>query len=77
MIRNSRIKAITEYKKYLENDPALSPEERESKLNEFLKSTNENVQLQIPDYYCCKITLDLMENPVVTDAGQTYEKTAI
>ena len=25
----------------------------------------------------CKITFELMEDPVVTDSGQTYERTAI
>jgi STIP1 family protein 1 len=33
--------------------------------------------MQIPDYFCCKITLDLMEDPVVTDSGQTYERSVI
>lgn len=31
----------------------------------------------IPDYLQCKITLDLMEDPVITDSGQTYERSAI
>jgi STIP1 family protein 1 len=32
---------------------------------------------QIPDYLVCKITLDIMEEPVTTDSGQTYERSAI
>jgi len=30
------------------------------------------VLFQIPDYLTCKITLDIMEDPVTTDSGQTY-----
>ena len=31
----------------------------------------------IPDYLCCKITLELMEDPYTTESGHTYEKEAI
>ena len=27
----------------------------------------------IPDYLCCKITLDLIDDPYITPAGVTYE----
>lgn len=33
--------------------------------------------MQIPDYFICKITFDIMEDPVTTDSGQTYERSAI
>lgn len=32
---------------------------------------------EIPDWMLCKITLDMMEDPVSTEAGFTYERTAI
>lgn len=40
-------------------------------------SINENIVFQIPDYLICNITLDLMEDPVTTQSGQTYERSAI
>jgi len=33
--------------------------------------------LIIPDYLCCKITLDLMVDPVTTEAGHTYEREVV
>ena len=42
-----------------------------------MNSINENVFFQIPDYLICNITLDLMEDPVTTESGQAYERTAI
>mmetsp|Transcript_33256 Transcript_33256/g.30198 ORF Transcript_33256/g.30198 Transcript_33256/m.30198 type:complete len:92 (-) Transcript_33256:136-411(-) len=33
--------------------------------------------MDIPDYFCCKITMELMEEPVTTQAGLTYEKSAL
>lgn len=32
---------------------------------------------EVPDYMLCKITLEIMEEPVTTEEGMTYEKSAI
>jgi len=42
-----------------------------------LDASNERVVFSIPEYLQCRITLDLMEDPVITDCGQTYERSAI
>jgi len=31
----------------------------------------------VPDYLCCKITLDILKDPVITPSGITYEREAI
>jgi len=46
-------------------------------MEKFINATNEPIVFQIPDYLCCRVTLDLMEDPVITDSGQCYERTAI
>ncbi|KAL0282386.1 UNVERIFIED_CONTAM: U-box domain-containing protein 3 [Sesamum angustifolium] len=33
--------------------------------------------LQIPPYFCCPLSLELMLDPVIVASGQTYERTAI
>ena len=32
---------------------------------------------QIPDYLCCKITLDIFRDPVIAPSGLTYEREVI
>lgn len=32
---------------------------------------------QVPDYLCCAISLDLLEDPVITPCGLTYERSCI
>lgn len=32
------------------------------------------MNMEIPSYLICKITLDIMETPVLTEAGHCYEK---
>lgn len=34
-------------------------------------------KLQVPDYLCCKITLDIFRDPVITPCGVTYERSVI
>lgn len=31
----------------------------------------------MPDYLCCKITLDIFRDPVITPSGFTYERAVI
>lgn len=31
----------------------------------------------MPDYLCCKITLDIFRDPVITPSGVTYERAEI
>jgi STIP1 family protein 1 len=46
-------------------------------LQSFVEATDEQLVFTIPDYLICRITLDLMEDPVTTDSGQTYEREAL
>lgn len=32
---------------------------------------------QVPDYLCCAISLDLLDDPVITPCGLTYERKCI
>ncbi|CAD8105657.1 unnamed protein product [Paramecium primaurelia] len=74
--KNKRL-AIENYKTYLNQRQDLSPELKQKELEGFINSIGNPDQKQeydIPSYLICKITLELMENPVVNDAGQTYER---
>jgi STIP1 family protein 1 len=33
--------------------------------------------VQVPDHLCCKITLDVFRDPVITPSGITYERAVI
>ncbi|BAF22753.2 Os08g0113300 [Oryza sativa Japonica Group] len=33
--------------------------------------------MQVPDHLCCKITLDIFRDPVITPSGITYERAVI
>lgn len=46
-------------------------------MQDFINASDEKILFTIPDYLICKITFEIMEDPVVTDSGQTYERSAI
>ncbi|GAA0140787.1 ubiquitin-protein ligase [Lithospermum erythrorhizon] len=43
----------------------------------FDKAAEDDTPTEIPDYLCCKITLDIFHDPVITPSGVTYERAVI
>eukprot|EP00386_Alphamonas_edax_P006485 GDKI01020973.1.p1 GENE.GDKI01020973.1~~GDKI01020973.1.p1 ORF type:complete len:291 (+),score=46.21 GDKI01020973.1:39-875(+) len=43
----------------------------------FFEDRRERQDREVPDYLCCKITMELMRDPVITPSGVTYERQAI
>ncbi|KAK9161917.1 hypothetical protein Syun_002819 [Stephania yunnanensis] len=43
----------------------------------FAKALKDDTPTEIPDYLCCKITLDILRDPVITPSGVTYERAAL
>ncbi|KAE9611135.1 hypothetical protein Lal_00012075 [Lupinus albus] len=43
----------------------------------FNKAAEDDIPTEIPDYLCCKITLDIFHDPVITPSGHTYERAVI
>ncbi|KAL5562187.1 hypothetical protein UlMin_031934 [Ulmus minor] len=43
----------------------------------FQRAGEADTPKEVPDYLCCKITLDLFRDPVITPSGLTYERSVI
>ncbi|KAJ8421415.1 hypothetical protein Cgig2_023590 [Carnegiea gigantea] len=43
----------------------------------FQKAAEDDTPSEVPDYLCCKITLDIFRDPVITPSGVTYERAVI
>lgn len=47
-------------------------------LNEvFSKAAEADIPTEVPDYLCCKISLEIYRDPVITPGGVTYERTVL
>ncbi|KAH7849582.1 hypothetical protein Vadar_019978 [Vaccinium darrowii] len=40
----------------------------------FTKTAEDDTPTEVPDYLCCRITLDIFRDPVITPSGVTYER---
>ncbi|KMS95710.1 hypothetical protein BVRB_005560 isoform A [Beta vulgaris subsp. vulgaris] len=43
----------------------------------FRKAAEDDIPSEVPDYLCCRITLDIFRDPVITPSGVTYERAVI
>ena len=43
----------------------------------FDKAAESNRPTEIPDYLTCKITMEVLKDPVITPSGITYEKSTL
>ncbi|XVF72322.1 hypothetical protein PTKIN_Ptkin12aG0111900 [Pterospermum kingtungense] len=43
----------------------------------FSEAGEADIPGEVPDYLCCKITLDIFRDPVITPSGVTYERAVI
>lgn len=43
----------------------------------FSTAAEADLPTEVPDYLCCKITLDIFRDPVITPSGVTYERAVI
>jgi len=62
----------------LSNPAADAPEELLNELEEvFKKAAKTDTPAEVPDHLCCKITLDIFRDPVITPSGVTYERAVL
>ncbi|TVU43684.1 hypothetical protein EJB05_10172, partial [Eragrostis curvula] len=60
------------------NPDADEPEEQLNEVEEvFRKAAKTDTPTDVPDHLCCKITLDIFRDPVITPSGVTYERAVL
>ncbi|KAL6857140.1 hypothetical protein ACP4OV_018522 [Aristida adscensionis] len=69
--------ALGNYNK-LGNPGADAPKEQLNELEEvFRRAAKADTPTDVPDHLCCKITLDIFRDPVITPSGITYERAVL
>nr|XP_051200680.1 E3 ubiquitin-protein ligase CHIP isoform X2 [Lolium perenne] len=62
----------------LDNPAVDVSEEHLNELDDvFRKAAKADTPTEVPDHLCCKITLDVFRDPVITPSGITYERAVI
>ncbi|XP_065876085.1 E3 ubiquitin-protein ligase CHIP isoform X2 [Euphorbia lathyris] len=62
---------------FLEDMVASSSKQFDELGKVFKKAAEDDTPTEVPDYLCCKITLDIFRDPVITPSGVSYERAVI
>lgn len=62
---------------FLEDMAASGSKQLQALGKVFEKAAEDDTPVEVPDYLCCKITLDIFRDPVITPSGVTYERAVI
>ncbi|KAL3531059.1 hypothetical protein ACH5RR_010381 [Cinchona calisaya] len=62
---------------FLDEIPEFNTEQLEALNRVFQKAAEDDAPTEVPDYLCCKITLDIFRDPVIAPSGVTYERAVI
>ncbi|ERM99800.1 hypothetical protein AMTR_s00099p00157650 [Amborella trichopoda] len=61
----------------LSNEAEGDPEQLKHLSEVFRKAAEADIPSEVPDHLCCKITLDIFRDPVITPSGITYERAVL
>ncbi|KAI7749703.1 hypothetical protein M8C21_031737 [Ambrosia artemisiifolia] len=68
---------VTEVEGFIDEVANTTTEQLEALNSVFSKAAEFDTPTEIPDYLCCRITLDIFRDPVTAPSGFTYEKAVI
>ncbi|KAK9726649.1 hypothetical protein RND81_05G228200 [Saponaria officinalis] len=76
-LKEKHVNASAEEGTVDESPPGALDKQLETLELVFEKAAEDDTPSEMPDYLCCKITLDLFRDPVITPSGFTYERSVI
>ncbi|XP_028765316.1 E3 ubiquitin-protein ligase CHIP-like [Neltuma alba] len=68
---------VSQMEGFIDDVDALHSQELKALERVFCEAAKADMPTEIPDYLCCRITLDILRDPVITPSGHTYERAVI
>lgn len=68
---------VAEMEGFVDEVTTSQSEQLEALERVFNKAAEADTPTEVPDYLCCRITLDIFHDPVITPSGLTYERAVI
>ncbi|KAK7293194.1 hypothetical protein RJT34_16057 [Clitoria ternatea] len=72
-----RVLEVSQMEGFIDDASSSHLEQVEALRKVFNKAAEDNVPTEVPDYLCCRISLDIFRDPVITPSGVTYERAVI
>lgn len=76
-LREKHLQDISQSEGFLDEVSDQNSAQLEALKRVFNTATEADIPAEVPDYLCCKITLDIFRDPVITPSGVTYERAVI
>uniref|UniRef100_A0A5B7B8R8 RING-type E3 ubiquitin transferase n=1 Tax=Davidia involucrata TaxID=16924 RepID=A0A5B7B8R8_DAVIN len=76
-LRDKHLLDMSQMEGFLDEATNSNSEQLEALGRVFRKAAEADMPTEVPDYLCCKITLDIFRDPVITPSGVTYERAVI
>ncbi|KAI5679912.1 hypothetical protein M9H77_01139 [Catharanthus roseus] len=76
-LEEKHLRDSVEVEGFLDETTEAYSEQLEALGRVFRKAAEGDTPAEVPDYLCCKITLDIFRDPVITPSGVTYERAEI
>ncbi|KAK4742873.1 hypothetical protein SAY87_000874 [Trapa incisa] len=77
VLKEKHSKEYTQSEGFVDELDQLQVERLDLLQQVFQKAAAADTPTEVPDYLCCKITLDIFRDPVITPSGVTYERAVI
>ncbi|XP_031099599.1 E3 ubiquitin-protein ligase CHIP-like isoform X2 [Ipomoea triloba] len=76
-LKEKHLLNISQMEGFLDEKEDIFSKQLEALNEVFRKAVADDTPIDVPDYLCCKITLDIFRDPVITPSGVTYERAVI
>nr|XP_043637579.1 E3 ubiquitin-protein ligase CHIP-like [Erigeron canadensis] len=76
-LKEKHSRDVTQVEGFTDEITDSTSEQLEALNSVFSKAADSDTPTEVPDYLCCKITLDIFRDPVIAPSGFTYERATI
>ncbi|PWA50228.1 zinc finger, RING/FYVE/PHD-type, acetyltransferase A, auxiliary subunit [Artemisia annua] len=76
-LKEKHLRDVTQIEGFIDEFTDTTSKQLEALNSVFSKAAEFDTPVEIPDYLCCRITLDIFRDPVIAPSGITYERAVI
>uniref|UniRef100_A0A2N9HTJ7 RING-type E3 ubiquitin transferase n=1 Tax=Fagus sylvatica TaxID=28930 RepID=A0A2N9HTJ7_FAGSY len=76
-LKEKHLRDVSQLEGFVDESAIFHLEQLEVLRRVFREAEEADLPTEVPDYICCKITLDIFRDPVITPSGVTYERSVI
>ncbi|XP_054784128.1 E3 ubiquitin-protein ligase CHIP-like isoform X1 [Prosopis cineraria] len=76
-LKETHLQDVSQKEGFVDEDPTTPSEQLAALGRVFGKAAEDDTPAEVPDHLCCRISLEIFRDPVITPSGLTYERAVI